>query len=66
MDARRVKELAAAREGVVLDDAAAERLSRTAAAIADTLGAVARESLFDTEPAHFDRALAAMATRRDD
>ena len=63
MDARQIKALASEWHGVALEDAAAERLSVMTAAMADTLGALAGESLFDTEPAHFDRALVAMEKR---
>lgn len=63
MDAKQVKALAAEWHGVALEDAAAERLAAGSAAITATLEAVAGGSLFDTEPAHFDRALVAMAQR---
>ena len=65
MDSKRVKALAGEWHGVELEDAAAERLSVMSAAMTKTLGALAGDSLFDTEPAHFDRALVAMAKRDD-
>ncbi|MEX2615556.1 MAG: hypothetical protein WD767_05630 [Alphaproteobacteria bacterium] len=65
MDAKQVYALAAEWYGVALEDAAAERLAANSAAITDTLATVGGRSLFDTEPAHFERALVAMAKRDD-
>ena len=65
MDARQIKDLALQWHQVELEEAAAERLAVMTAAFGDTLGALASNSLFDTEPAHFDRALVAMAKRDD-
>ena len=62
MDARRMRELAEEWQGVVLDDAAATRLAGVSESLRATLDAVAGKSLFDTEPAHFERALTAMAS----
>ena len=65
MDSKQVKALASEWHGVELEDAAAERLAVMSAAMTETLAAVAGDSLFDTEPAHFDRAFVAMAKRDD-
>jgi len=64
MDKRRMRELVAEWQGVVLEDAAAERLTVMSASLRAALDAVAGRSLFDTEPAHFERAL--MTVARDD
>lgn len=63
MDARRIQELVEGWQGVALDDAAAARLARISASLGRALEAVAGHSMFDTEPAHFERALRAMARR---
>ncbi len=64
MNSERMQELVGAWQGVALEDAAAARLAALSAALRKTLDAVAGPSLFDTEPAHFERVLRAMA--RDD
>jgi len=61
MDARGMRELVENWQGVALDDAAAARLAGVSASVRGTLDAVAGHSLFDTEPAHFERSLRAMA-----
>jgi len=66
MDAQRMRELVRYWQGVELDDDAAARLAGLSASLGRTLKAVAGGSMFDTEPAHYDRALRAMAVRGDD
>jgi hypothetical protein len=62
MDALRMQELVWEWQGVDLNDAAAKRLSAMSVSVRDALDVVAGQSLFDTEPAHFERALRAMAS----
>jgi len=66
MDAEKMRELVRYWQGVELDDAAAARLASLSVSLGRTLNAVAGGSMFDTEPAHYDRALRAMAERSDD
>ena len=61
MDAPRMQALVRDWQGVDLEDAAAARLAGVSASVRAALDAVAGQSLFDTEPAHFERALRAMA-----
>ena len=61
MDAPRMQALVRDWQGVDLEDAAAARLAGVSASVRAALDAVAGQSLFDTEPAHFERALCAMA-----
>ena len=61
MDAPRMQALVRDWQGVDLEDAAAARLAGVSAPVRAALDAVAGQSLFDTEPAHFERALRAMA-----
>ena len=62
MDALRMQELVWEWQGVDLNDAAAKRLSAMSVSVRDAMDVVAGQSLFDTEPAHFERALRAMAS----
>jgi hypothetical protein len=48
-------------QGITLDAAVAERIADVNASVVKTLDAVAGGSLFDTEPAHFDRMLSDLA-----
>ena len=66
MDSQTMRELVMYWQGVTIDDEAAERLAALSTSVGKTLNAVAGGSMFDTEPAHFDRALVAMAGRNDD
>lgn len=66
MDSQKMRELVMYWQGVELDDEAAARLADLSTSVGKTLNAVAGGSMFDTEPAHFDRALVTMAGRRDD
>lgn len=66
MDSQTMRELVMYWQGVTIDDEAAERLAALSTSVGKTLNAVAGGSMFDTEPAHFDRALVTMAGRRDD
>ena len=50
---------------VELDDEAAKRLTNQSIGAGKALRKVAGESMFDTEPAHYDRALIAMSGRDD-
>ena len=50
---------------VELDDEAASRLGNQSVAVGKALRRVAGGSMFDTEPAHYDRALIAMSARDD-
>lgn len=66
MDAQTMRELVRYWQDVELDDEAAARLAGLSVSVGKSLNAVAGGSMFDTEPAHYDRALRAMAARRDD
>ncbi len=66
MDSQTVRDLVMYWQGVKLDDEAAVRLAELSSSVGKTLNAVASGSMFDTEPAHFDRALNKMAVRGDD
>jgi hypothetical protein len=66
MDSQKMRNLVMYWQGVELDDEAAERLAKLSASVGRTLNSLAGGSMFDTEPAHFDRALAAVAEREDD
>lgn len=66
MDSQTMHELARYWQGVELDDEAAARLAALSVSVGKTLNTVAGGSMFDTEPAHFDRALNAMSGRGDD
>lgn len=52
-------------QGVELDDETALRLANQSVAVGKALRRVAGGSMFDTEPAHYDRALIAMSGRDD-
>ena len=65
MDSRKMRDLVLHRQGVALDEEAAKRLANLSMSVGKTLNAVAGGSMFDTEPAHFDRALNAMSGRDD-
>jgi hypothetical protein len=65
MNARQIKAQALEWHGIALDDAAAERLARMSGGITGALSELAAGSLFDTEPAHYDRAMVATARRND-
>lgn len=65
MDSQKLRDLVMYWQGVELDDVAAERLAKQSISVGKTLHAVAGQSMFDTEPAHFDRALIAMSGRDD-
>ncbi len=66
MDSQTMRDLVMYWQGVTLDDEAASRLAALSTSVGKTLNAVAGGSMFDTEPAHYDRALIAMAERSDD
>lgn len=66
MDSQKMRDLVMYWQGVELDDEAAVRLAKQSGSVGKTLYAVAGKSMFDTEPAHFDRALVAMSGRDDD
>jgi len=66
LDASKMRDLVMYWQGVKLDDEAAARLAKQSGSVGKTLNAVAGKSMFDTEPAHFDRALVAMSGRGDD
>ncbi len=66
LDARKLRDLVMYWQGVELDDEAAARLAKQSISVGETLNAVAGGSMFDTEPAHFDRELVAMSGRDDD
>jgi hypothetical protein len=66
MDSQMMRDLVMYWQGVTLDDEAAARLADLSNSVGKTLNAVAGGSMFDTEPAHFDRALNTMAGRGDD
>ena len=61
MDAPGMQALVGDWQRVDLEDAAARRLTVVSASVRAALDDVAGQSLFDTEPAHFERALRAMA-----
>ena len=65
MNARQIKAQALEWHGIALDDDAAERLARISGGLTEALSELAAGSLFDTEPAHFDRAMIAMARGND-
>ena len=66
MDDQKMRDLVLYWQGVELEDEAAKRLANLSVSVGKTMNAVAGGSMFDTEPAHFDRALVAMAERDDD
>lgn len=66
MDSQTMRNLVMYWQGVTLDDEAAARLADLSTSVGKTLNAVAGGSMFDTEPAHYDRALIAIAERNDD
>ncbi len=66
MDSQKMRDLVMYWQGVELDNEAAVRLANLSGSVGKTLNAVAGGSMFDTEPAHFDRALVAMSGRDDD
>ncbi len=61
MDSKHIQALVEEWQGVVLEDAAAERLAGISVSVRAALDTVAGNSMFDTEPAHFERVLNAMA-----
>ena len=65
MDGQKMRDLVAFWQGVELDDDAACRLSNQSVAAGKALRRVAGGSMFDTEPAQYDRALIAMSGRDD-
>jgi hypothetical protein len=66
MDSETMRDLVMYWQGVTIDDEAAARLAALSTSVGKTLNAVAGRSMFDTEPAHFDRALVTMAGHGDD
>lgn len=65
MDAQKMRDLVMYWQGVELDDEAAARLANQSISVGKALQRVAGGSMFDTEPAHYDRALIAMSERDD-
>jgi hypothetical protein len=65
MNDEKMRELVMYWQDVTLDDEAAARLAKQSLAVGKALRRVAGGSMFDTEPAHFDRALIAMSGRDD-
>ncbi len=66
MDSETVRNLVMYWQEVELDDEAAARLADLSKSVGKTLNTVAGGSMFDTEPAHFDRELIVMAERGDE
>ena len=66
LDSQKMRDLVLYWQGVELHGEAAARLAKQSSSVGKTLNAVAGKSMFDTEPAHFDRALVAMSGRGDD
>lgn len=65
MDDQTMRDLVMYWQQVELDDEAAKRLTNQSIGAGKALRKVAGESMFDTEPAHYDRALIAMSGRDD-
>ncbi|MBI09821.1 MAG: hypothetical protein CMM55_09855 [Rhodospirillaceae bacterium] len=65
MDDQTIRDLVMYWQQVELDDEAAKRLTNQSIGAGKALRKVAGESMFDTEPAHYDRALIAMSGRDD-
>jgi hypothetical protein len=61
IDSAFIRHLVATTQGIALEDAAAARSAGIIGHALPTLDALAGDGLFDTEPASFDRALAAQA-----
>ena len=65
MDGQKIRDLVMYWQRVELDDEAATRLAKQSVAVGKALRRVAGGSMFDTEPAHYDRALISMSGRDD-
>jgi hypothetical protein len=65
VDDQKIRDLVMYWQKVELDDEAASRLANQSVAVGKALRRVAGGSMFDTEPAHYDRALIAMSGRDD-
>ena len=63
MDEQKMRDLVMYWQQVELDDEAAKRLANQSIGAGKALREVAGGSMFDTEPAHFDRALIGMSGR---
>ena len=65
MDGPKMRDLVMYWQQVELDEEAAKRLAKQSIGVGKAMQFVAGGSMFDTEPAHYDRALIAMSGRDD-
>jgi len=65
VDGKTLRDLVMYWQEIELDEEAASRLANQSVAVGKALRNVAGGSMFDTEPAHYDRALIAMSGRDD-
>ena len=66
IDSAFIKRLVVATQNIELDDRAAAHLTKVSGRAFRTMGVGFGGSLFDTEPARFDRAMARLAGKGDD
>lgn len=66
IDSAFIKQLVATTQNIELDERAAAHLAKVSEQAFRTLGRVAGSSLFDTEPARFEAAMARLAGDSDD